>query len=154
MRILDFYNSIKEQRYLSIIIHSKPNAGLSEFAKKSADILNAKYFNLYQYFLKNGELSSNIDSFTDQSLIEILHEKAKGSSILIIDQIDFLIDTWTKREFKDFLNMFDKQWDRWNLDSKTGLIVFIETNNVLEDADIKFQNDTKKIYKLSEFSSL
>ncbi|MCB9211066.1 MAG: hypothetical protein H6609_17000 [Ignavibacteriales bacterium] len=154
MRINDFYNSIKDQRYLSVIIHSKPNKDLSDFAKKSADVLHAKYFNLFSYFSENIELAESIDSFTDQSLIELFYAQAENNSILIIDQVDFLLDTWDKVEQKNFFNLFDKQWDTWKLSNRTGLILFVETNGILDSADIKFQNGTKKIYELNEFISL
>ncbi|MCB0751799.1 MAG: hypothetical protein KDC52_10010, partial [Ignavibacteriae bacterium] len=114
----------------------------------------AKYFNLFSYFSENIELAESIDSFTDQSLIELFYAQAENNSILIIDQVDFLLDTWDKVEQKNFFNLFDKQWDTWKLSNRTGLILFVETNGILDSADIKFQNGTKKIYELNEFISL
>ena len=154
LRIEDFYNSLKDQRYLSVIIHSKPNVGLSEFARKAAKALNGKYFDLYQYFLDNPELSDEIDSFSEESLMELFHKQAEGASLLLVDNIDFLLDTWAKTEIKSFLDRFKNQWDTWKLSSHTGLIVFMETNELLENIEIKFQDGTNKIYKLSEFSAI
>jgi len=154
LRIKDFYDSVKNQRYLSIIVHSKPNKALSDFAKKSADVLEAKYFSLYNHFLENSELSESIDCFTDQSLIDLFFVQAKANSLLIVDQVDFLLDTWNKREHKDFFNLFENQWDAWKLESRTGLILFLETNDILDSNSIKFQNGTNKIYELNEFISL
>ncbi len=154
MRIEEFYESLKDQRYLSIIIHSKPNVGLSEFARKAAKKLNGKYFDLYQYFLERPELSDEIDGFSEESLIELFHEQALGESLLLADNIDFLLDTWAKTEIRSFLNRFKNQWDTWKLNPRTGLIVFMETNEVLRNTEIKFQDGKNKIYQLSEFSAI
>ncbi len=154
MKIEDFYNSLKDQRYLSIIIHSKPNSGLSEFARKASGLLNAKYFDLYEYFLNKPELSEDIDGFSEESLMDLLHKKSKDVKLLFVDNIDFLLDTWTKEEMKSFLNRFNNQWDTWKSSNRAGLFVFMETDEILKNTELKFQNGENKIYKLSEFSAI
>lgn len=154
VNFIDFYKELKDQRYYSIIIHSKPNTGLSEFAQKAATTIGAKYINLHKLFTDNKELSDKIQSYSDQDLQEFLKSEAKNGSAILIDKIDFLLDTWNKSEMDAFLKLFNKQWDTFNPTYKVPLIVFIETNSYLEELEINFENGISKVYHLSQFNAL
>ena len=150
----ELFKELKGQRYFSIIIHSKPDTGLSQFAKKAAQAVGAKYVNLHELFLNNKEFSENISSYSDQDFHEFLKGEVKNYSALIIDSIDFLIDTWNKSEVESFLKLFNKQWNTFSPTYKIPLIVFIETNQYLEDLDLKFEDGKSKVYRLSQFNAL
>lgn len=150
----ELYTELKGQRYFSIIIHSKPTAGLSEFAQKTATAIGAKYISLQELFINSEELSGKIQSYSDQDLQEFLKYEAKGGSAIVIDKIDFLLDTWNKSEMGSFLKLFNKQWDTFKPTIKVPLIAFIETNHYLEELQINFENGKTKIYHLSQFNAL
>lgn len=155
LNFLDLYNELKDQRYFSVIIHSKPNTGLSDFAKNAASLINAKYINLLEMFLNNKELAIDIAGYSDQKLSAFLRSEAEDTTALVVDKIDFLLDTWNPQEMKSFISIFNKHWDTWKFGStRPALIVFIETNSFISDLEIKFDNGKSKIYTLSQFSAL
>lgn len=154
LNFVDLYKELKNQRYFSIIIHSKPGTGLSEFAQKAAKKINANYVNLHSRFLDDEELSNKIQKFTDQDFHNFLVKETKNEKPIIVDNIDFLLDTWKKDEKKAFVNLFRRQWDTWNPTYKVPLIVFMESHPFISELNIEFDNSKPKIYKLSEFSAL
>ena len=150
----ELFKELKGQRYFSIIIHSKPGTGLSQFAEKAAQAVGAKYINVHELFLNTKELSENISSYSDQDFHEFLKGEVKNSSAIIVDKIDFLIDTWNKGEIESFLKLFNKQWNTFSPTYKVPLIVFMETNPYLEGFDLKFEDGKSKVYQLSQFNAL
>ena len=154
LSFVELYNELKGQRYFSIIIHSKPNTGLSQFAEKAAQAIDAKYINLHELFLNDKELSEKISSYSDQDFHEFLKVEVKNSFAIIIDKIDFLIDTWNKSEVESFLKLCNKQWNTFSPAYKVPLIVFMETNPYLEEFDLKFEDGKSKVYQLSQFNAL
>jgi len=154
LNFVELYKELKGQRYFSIIIHSKPNTGLSEFAQKAAAAIGAKYINLLELFVNNKELSDKIQSYSDHDLQEFLKSEVKNGSAILLDKIDFLLDTWNKSEMDSFLKLFNKQWDTFNQTYKVPLIVFIETNSYLDELQINFENGISKVYHLSQFNAL
>lgn len=155
--MLDFvnlYKKLKDQRYFSILIHSKPSPGLTEFAQKAAKAIDANYVNLHESFFRDEELANNIHTFTDQDFQKYIKQETSKNKPIILDQIDFLIDTWKRSEINSFINLFRRQWDTRNPQIKVPLIVFLESHSFLDDLSIEFGNGKSKIYKLSEFSAL
>ena len=150
----ELFKELKGQKFFSIIIHSKPNTGLSQFAVKAAQAVGAKYINVHELFLNNKELSENISSYSDQDFHEFLKGEVKNSFAIVIDKIDFLIDTWNKSEVESFLKLFNKQWNTFSPTYKVPLIVFMETNPYLEEFDLKFEDGKSKVYQLSQFNAL
>lgn len=154
LNFVELYKELKDQRYFSIIIHSNPSPGLSEFAQKSAKAIDGNYVNLHERFLQDEELANNLHTFTDQDFQKYIKQETDKNKPIILDQVDFLIDTWKRSEKKSFINLFRRQWDTRNPQIKVPLIVFLENHSFLDDLSIEFGNGKSKIYKLSEFSAL
>ena len=154
LQFVELYKELKGKRYFSIIIHSKPNSGLSEFAQKAAESIKAKYINLQELFITNKELSGKIQSYSDQDLQSFLREEVKSGHSIVLDKIDFLLDTWNRNEMDSFLKLFNTQWDTFGPTYKAPLIVFIETNSYLKDFQLNFEDGKPKVYQLSQFNAL
>jgi hypothetical protein len=114
-----------------------------------------QYIDLLDLFLNDKSLASDIAGFSDQKLNELLRKEAKYTNALVLDRIDFLLDTWNPQEMKSFISIFNKHWDTWIFgNTRPALIVFIETNSFIKDLEINFENGKSKIYKLSQFNAL
>ncbi len=150
----ELYKELKGQKFFSIIIHSKPNTGLSAFAEKAANAVGAKYINMHELFLNNKELAGKINSYSDQDFQEFLRSEVKNNSAIVVDKIDFLLDTWNKNKMESFLKLFNKQWNTFSPVYKVPLIVFIETNPYLEGFELYFEDGKPKVYQLSQFNAL
>lgn len=154
LHFVELYKELKGKRYFSIIIHSKPNSGLSEFAQKAAEAIKAKYINLQDLFITNKELSGKIQIYSDQDLQSYLREEVKSGHPIVLDKIDFLLDTWNRNEMDSFLKLFKTQWDTFGPTYKAPLIVFVETNIYLKDFQFNFEDGNPKVYQLSQFNAL
>ncbi len=149
-----FFNSLKSQRYFSIIIHSAPGTGLSRFASRAADQLNADYINLQDLFLNDHEFKNKIPGFSYEDLLSFLKLRVKSGKPIFLDKVDFLIDTWREDNLKALLNLLRRQWDTSSKTFNVPLVVFVESAPWLEGINIKFSDGGSKIFKLSQFNAL
>lgn len=154
INFVDLYKELRTERYFSILVHSMPNSKISDFAMKAADAISAKYLNLQDYFIKNPNLANDIKKYSDMDLKNMLQQEVQGSNAIMLDKIDFLIDTWNRSEINAFLNLFNRQWDTFNPLIKVPLITFLETHNFLIEYKLTFENGKSKIYHLSQFNAL
>lgn len=98
------------ERYRAVLVTGLAGCGKSEYAKKLTAAISACYFDLLEAFAEDENLSAKIDTFDRQKLLDMLKIKAKGEKILILDNPDFLFNTWgdrTRREFCEWLGKLD-----------------------------------------------
>lgn len=110
---IDLQGFLKRQateRYRAVLVTGPAGCGKSAYAKKLANALSARYLDLLSEFVDDGELSSKIDTFDRQKLLDLLKLKAPGEKTIILDNADFLINTWgdrSRREFCEWLGKLD-----------------------------------------------
>lgn len=110
---IDLQGLLKRQateRYRAVLVTGPAGCGKSAYAKKLANALSARYLDLLNEFVGDGELSSKIDTFDRQKLFDLLKLKAQGEKTIILDNPDFLINTWgdrSRREFCEWLGKLD-----------------------------------------------
>ena len=105
VQLIDFQT--KEQ-YRTVMILGPANCGKTRFAKLLAEKINAKYIDLLEIFVDDENLSKSIDTFDVFSLKKYLLKLATEEPVIIVDNIDFLVNTWSDREKGEFLNLIDK----------------------------------------------
>ena len=78
-----------------------------EIARRIADELGGIYIDFLGE--KMGELHPKIGLFSTRNLKDIIDEWSKHvNTILVIDEIEALFDTWKKKEQEDFFKMISK----------------------------------------------
>lgn len=123
---IDLQNLLMRQateRYRAMLITGSPGCGKTKYAKRLAEVLSARYLDLLNVFVGDSELSSKIDTFDQQKLLALLKHKANGEKILILDNLDFLINTWgdrSRREFCEWLGKLD------SIQYPTVLCIFVQ----------------------------
>ena len=154
--IFDYLTSLGQERYRAVILHAEPNLGpqVSRFVQKVCASVDGKYFDLLDFFINNPDLSARIDSFGPVKLRDLLVEHARGTSLLVVDQADFLLDTWRRRERQDFFRMINNQWDGYKNDMRAKLIFALQTSLEIESLQIADSQLNPRVLRLSDFNDI
>ena len=97
-----------KEQYRTILVLGLANSGKTKFAKLLAKRIKAKYIDLLDIFLNDKRLSDTIDTFTVSTFKKYLLNLPVDEAIIIVDNIDFLLNTWSDREQGEFLNLVEK----------------------------------------------
>ena len=84
------------EQYRTVLVLGPADSGKTKFAKILANRLKAKYLDLLDTFLCDKYLSDNIDVFTVSKLKKYLLNISANEVVIIVDNIDFLLNTWSK----------------------------------------------------------
>jgi hypothetical protein len=154
--IYAYLDHIGQQRYRALILHTSPDKSpmLSLFSKKLCEKTNGKYLDLLTWFIENPNYANQISSFNPERFREFLIEQSQEKPLLNIDRADFLLDTWRKKERKDFYRFLENQWDGFKDRMKAKLIINLQTSSDLESLSILDSQGNNRIRELSEFSEI
>jgi hypothetical protein len=152
----NYLDQLGQERYRSIIVHASPekNPSLTLFCQKISEQTNGKYLDLLELFIQSKQLSENIDSFRPEKLRGLLIEQSKAQSLLIVDRIDFLLDTWTKTERQDFYRLITDQWDSFKDGMKSKLIIGLQTSQEIGTKKILDSHGQSRIFQLTDFNDI
>lgn len=154
--VFDALNSLEQERYRAVILHAVPeiSPSMTHFCKKVCKQTNGKYLDLLGFFIQSLNLSENIDSFGPEKLRELLINQSKSQSLLVVDRVDFLLDTWRKSERKDFFRFINNQWDSYKNDMKAKLVVVLQTSQEIESLKILNSQGQSRIFRLNDFNDI
>lgn len=153
--IIDYLNALDQERYRAIIIHAVPekSTALTKFITRVSEKANGKYIDLLNLFIQTKELRENIESFRPEKLRSFIIEESQSQSLFIIDRMDFLLDTWRKKDRDVFYHMIMDQWDGYKEATKAKLIICLQTSNEIENLKL---TDSRKnqIFQLDDFNEI
>ena len=149
-----YLDLLGKEKFRSIIIYSDSYDALSQFALKAVSKYNGKLLNILDYFKNNKELASELDIFDIEKLIRLLKEISTTESFLFIYKIDFILDTWQKKEKDAFYRMVRNQWNSFFADMKATLIFLLHTSDEINDIEILDSSGKPRIHSLSDFKSI
>ncbi len=154
--VFDALIRLEQERYRAVILHAIPEKSplMSRFCQKVCKQTNGKYLDLLEFFIQSPNLSENIDSFSPEKLRELIIEQSKGQSLLVIDRVDFLLDTWRKSERQDFFRFINNQWDGFKDGMKAKLMVVLQTSQEIESLKILDSQGQSRIFRLNDFNDI
>jgi len=141
----------------AFIIHYPALSGKTQFIQKACQVIpGIHYVDLLEYASANPEMSSlekiEVSIFTDM-LLKLDKSLPEKTSALVIDQGDFMFNTWDKDEKQEFLH-----WLRVTLRTpsvaKRPFIFVIQTDDVLSSATLNNTLNQSRILALNEFDAL
>ena len=92
----------------AFIIHYPRLSGKTQFIQKACQVISGFYYiDLLDYTLTNPDLSSleNIDLSRFKSLLlDLDKSQSEETSALVIDQADFMFNTWDADEKQEFIH--------------------------------------------------
>ena len=133
MSIEKFINEQLNERYKHFIIYGPPKIGKTKLGKRIAALMNGKYLDLLALFLANDNFAAQIDVFGPQRLIELIQNEV--ASFIVIDQLDFLLNTWDDTQFRELMVYVDQN------QSKTCCALIMHNYRLLEKEDMIKPND-------------
>ena len=154
VNLKEFIESLSGERHKTFIVHSDPATGKFEYARQFAIKVNGKYLDLLEIFRKNSELKNKIDIFDIRDLENLLVEEAKESSVLILDNTEFLLNTWDKDGYDLLFSLLSKNWDSFKTSFKAVLGVFLITNRNILDLELNTSKGKTRVFHLSRLESL
>ena len=156
INVFDVLDGLKQERYRTFILHSVPekSPSMTHFCQKVCKQTNGKYLDLLDFFIQSPNLSENIDSFSPEKLRGLLIDQSKGQSLLVIDRVDFLLDTWRKSERQDFFRFINNQWDSYKDGMKAKLMIVLQTSQEIEALKILDSHGQSRIFWLNDFNDI
>ena len=140
------------QRYRSLLVLAEDAGERSRKARRLANSVRAYYLNLLDYFEARPELCRRIDCFDIDELEELLLELDVPQELVVVDAIDFLLNTWQQLQRESFTwILLDQRLDTYERGAK--LFVFFALEDVyLRQYKLVNAQGKSRILRLSEVS--
>jgi len=140
-----------KEQYRAVMILGLANSGKTRFAKLLAEKINAKYVDLLETFIEDENLSKSIDTFDVFCLKKYLLKLKTKEPVIIVDNIDFLVNTWSEREKGEFLNLVDKL--RSNETEKT-FCFFVQQEDIFDSKLIINSRNEGRVIHLNQIAHI
>lgn len=154
--VFSYLQELEQERYRAVIIHALPAMGqtLTAFCQKFSAYLGGKYMDLLDFFIQSPHLSESIDRFNPDKLRELLIQQGQNTSLLVVDRVDFLVDTWRKTERQNFYRLVANQWDGYKEGMKARLVFCLQTSSEIEGLNIQDSRAQSRILRFGDFNDI
>ncbi|MBC8232695.1 hypothetical protein H8E77_24365 [bacterium] len=146
-----FIDVQSRESFRAFFIVGRANSGKSRFVRKVAGRAQGYYLNLLELFMKRPDLSEMIDSFRPEQLERLLLSMESDSTLFIVDDIDFLLNTWTNRTKDEFVNRFLRL--RSGVTDKIFCFV-VQEDDVFEKVEFRNTMGQARILNLHEIADI
>lgn len=148
-----YLNQQKNEDKQAFIIHYPANSGKTEFAKNVSSLRpDIYYLDLQKTFLEQSNLPQiSICGFNFLKTFLLTFDK--NQPVILIDNPDFLFNTWELPEKHVFLNWIKVQLRSPGVIKKT-LIFMIQTDDVFATAQFNNSLGQPRILALNQFESI
>ena len=156
VNLLEYLELLGQEKFRAIILHAPPEKSpeLSKFADKLMKHKNIAALDLLADFQNDPLLSSDIDRFGPEQLRTLLVEQSGKKNLLIVDRLDFLLDTWRKEERQAFYRMVKQQWNSFLENTRTTLVFCLQSSSELENLRITDTRGRSRVLALSELNEI
>ena len=154
VNLKEFIQALSGERHRTFIVHSDPASGKSKYARQFAKDSGSKYLDLLERFGKDERLKSQIDIFGVKDLKALLIEEAKGTNLLIVDNVEFLLNTWDEDGYDLLFGLLCRNWDSFKPSYQATLGVFLTTNRKIMDLELNTSKRVTRVFPLRRLESL
>ena len=149
----DFIEEQLHERYKHFIIYGPPMQGKTKLAKRISVVFKGIYIDLLDEFQKDNAKKGIIDVFGPARLITYIEERATGKDshvkFLVVDQMDFLINTWDDNQFRELLAYTDQNQSEFCCMFVIHNYRILERETLIKDND-KGHNRLINIYSIQQ----
>jgi hypothetical protein len=122
-------------------------------ARAMRDVVGAYLLDLRAYFLEHPELAVRIDRFRPDDLETLLLGLDVPEQIVVVDNMDFLLNTWTAKRVGEFVGMVDLRLKSPDTTEKT-FVFMVQTSPVLLRHELTNSRDQPRILPREAFFAL
>lgn len=142
-----------QETYRACIIYAPAMSHKTELARRIRDVLGAHLLDLQAYFVEHRELAGRIDRFRPDDLERLLLGLEVPESIVVVDNPDFLLNTWTRQQLGRFVAMIDLRLKSPGVTDKTFVFV-IQDHPVIVRNELKNTRGQPRILPRDAFYAL
>jgi len=142
-----------QERYRAFIIHAPAMAHKTMLAHRMEEVLGAHLLDLQATFLEHPELAKRIDLFRPRDLEKLLLSLDVPQNVVVVDNMDFLLNTWTNRRLGELVGMVELRLKSPDTTNKTFVFV-VQTNPVLLEQGLKNSRGQPRVVPREAFYAL
>ena len=151
--IREYLNTQAQETCRAFVIYSPAKSGKTALARRMEEYLNVFRIDLQSYFLEQIELTNNIDLFRPKDLESLLKDLDIPQHVVVVDNLDFLLNTWTPKMKHDFVAMVDLRLKSPDVTSKT-FVFLLQNDPVIIEHKLLNSRKQPRILPLNALKSL
>lgn len=171
MKLENFMEEQLRERYKHFIIYGPPMQGKTKLAMRVSELFGGIYIDLLDEFQRDNGKKEMIDVFGPDKLIAYVKERRHTSlnnrnssegeecpqselknthaKLLVVDQMDFLINTWDDNQFRELLAYADQNQSEFCCMFVIHNYRILERETLIKDND-KGHNRLINIYSIQQ----
>jgi len=149
----DYVAAQATESYRAFIIHGPAMSGKTRLAHCMRDVLGAHVLDLQAHFVAEPDLCARIDRYRPRDLERLLLALDVPESLVVVDNPDFLLNTWTPRHKREFMAMVDHRLRSPGLTDKT-FAFLIQTDPVIVRHELTNTRGQPRILPMDAFYAL
>lgn len=151
---MNFHNFLDRQKTedrRAFIVYFKAKSGKTKFAKQIADVrADVYYLDLQEYTLGHPD---SITAYNFSGLKTFLLDIIVDQPVILIDNPDFLFNTWVKKDEIEFENWLKIQLRSPGVTEKT-YVFFVQNDPFFENLKLMNSHGESRVIPLNSFDSL
>lgn len=153
MNFHDYLNRQQNEDRRAFVVHYGAKTGKTRFARRVCETRGDAYLlDLLAYFLDHPELPP-IQKCDFDVLKELLLKLNVAQDVILVDNADFLFNTWRREEKQRLLNWLQVQLRSPAVTRKT-FVFFIQTDDIIAAADLRNSANEPRVLPLNAFDAL
>ncbi len=153
LKLPDYVATQATESYRAFIIHGPAMSGKTRLARRMRDVLGAHVLDLQAHFVGDPDLCARIDRYRPRDLERMLLTLDVPASLVVVDNLDFLLNTWTPRHKREFAAMVDHRLRSPGVTDKT-FVFLIQTDPVIVRHEMTNTRGQPRILPIDAFYAL
>jgi hypothetical protein len=153
LKLPDYIAAQATESYRAFIIHGPAMSGKTRLAQRMQDALGAYILDLQAHFVADTDLCASIDRYRPRDLERLLLALGVPESLVVVDNPDFLLNTWTPRHKREFVAMVDRRL-RSPRDTDKTFVFLIQTDPAITRHELINTRGQPRILPIDAFYAL
>jgi hypothetical protein len=153
LKLPDYVATQATERYRAFIIHGPAMSGKTRLARRMGDVLGAHVLDLQAHFVGDPDLCARIDRYRPRDLERLLLALNVPQSLVVVDNPDFLLNTWTAHHRREFVAMVDRRLHSPTITDKT-FVFLIQTDPMIVRHELTNTQGQPRILPIDAFYAL
>lgn len=149
----EYLRTQRQETYRACIVHAPAMRGKTAWGRRLRDQLGAYLFDLQQHFAERPEPASEIDLFEPEDLERILLQLEIPETVVVVDNMDFLLNVWTPAAQEHFLGIVERRFKSPGVTDKV-FVFLVQDHPHLLRRSITNSRGQARVVPLQQFAAL